>query len=81
MVTFFRGAFLYTFFGETHASTPGTIILQVTIYQAFTAGQQLRVKWTTLGGTIALVSIPSVGTTIPAAPSIILNINQIALAP
>ena len=71
----------YSTISQTHAGKPGLIILQVSLYRAFTAGQTLSINWTTITGTIALVSYPPVNTTIPSSPAIILNVNQIALTP
>ena len=64
-----------------HAGKPGTVIITVTLYYAFTAGQVLTVKWYSRLGTSALISIPKVSTTVPTSPSIILAVSQIALAP
>ena len=68
---------------QTHAGHPGSSIVTVRIDLAFTAGQKLTVKWTTLLGTIALITYPVVSNTIqiPQSPAIILSMNQIALAP
>jgi hypothetical protein len=64
-----------------HAGKPGTVIITVALYYAFTAGQKLTIKWTSFEGTSALISIPKVNTTIPTSPSIILDVSQIALLP
>ena len=66
---------------QPHAGNPGTVIVTVTLYYAFTAGQVLTIKWTTLGGTSAVITIPPVNTTIPTSPAVILAVNEIALAP
>ena len=66
---------------QPHAGKPGTVIVTVTLYYAFTAGQVLTIKWYSALGTSALISIPKVNTTIPTSPSIILAVSQIALAP
>ena len=66
---------------QPHAGKPGTVIVTVTLYYAFTAGQVLTIKWYSALGTSALISIPKVNTTVPTSPSIILAVSQIALAP
>ena len=71
----------YSTVSQTHAGKPGSIIMQVSLYRAFAAGEKLTIKWATITGTIGLVSYPPVNTSIPAAPAIILNVNQIALMP
>ncbi len=62
-----------------HAGHNGTAIMTVNIFHQFTAGQILTLQWVTLAGTSVITSYPSViSPAIPASPSVILTVNQIA---
>jgi hypothetical protein len=62
---------------QIHANHLGAAIITVNIFYQFTAGQKLTLKWVTLAGTSVITSYaPTNG--IPASPSVILTVNQIA---
>jgi hypothetical protein len=64
---------------QIHAGHNGAAIMTVNIFYQFTAGQRLTLKWVTLAGTSVVASYPSVlSPAIPASPSVIFTVNQIA---
>ena len=64
---------------QIHAGHLGAAIMTVNIFYQFTAGQKLTLQWVTLAGTSVITSYPSVTSpAIPASPSVIFTVNQIA---
>ena len=60
-----------------HAGLPGQSIMTVNIFNNFSVGDILTLKWFSLGGKSAIITMPPLGTA-PISPAIILTVNQIA---
>lgn len=61
-----------------HGGTPGSNIVTVNIFQNLAANDVIALGWTSVSGTTTLSSIPTVGSTIPQSPAVIVTVNRIA---
>jgi hypothetical protein len=62
---------------QIHAGVPGSGIITVNIFYPLSAGDIVSLRWTSLGGTTAITTIPPVNTDIPSSPAVILTVNRI----
>lgn len=67
----------YTTTPTIHGGTPGATIVTVNIFLTCAANDVVALAWTSVGGKVAITSIPPVGSTIPQSPGVIFTVNKI----
>lgn len=67
----------YSTISQSHAGSPGAIIMTVNIFYTCVGGEVFSLMWLNDQGTAAITSFPPVGTTVPQSPGIILTVNKI----
>lgn len=61
----------------THGGRPGSNVLTVNVFLDLVANDIISLKWTSLGGTSAITTIPAVNADIPVSPGVILTVNRV----
>lgn len=61
----------------THGGQPGSAIITVNVFLDLSANDVISLKWTSLGGTTAITTVPPVNSTIPTSPGVIFTVNRI----
>lgn len=62
---------------STHGGHPGGSIITVNLFLDLSANDVITLKWTSLAGTSAITTVPSVNASIPASPGVIFTVNRI----
>lgn len=61
----------------THGGRPGSNVLTVNVFLDLVANDVISLKWTSLGGTSTITTIPAVNADIPVSPGVILTVNRV----
>ena len=59
-------------------NTPASAIITVNLFLTLTTTDKVSLKWLTTSGNSTIVTYPGSGTSYPAAPAVIVTVNQIA---
>lgn len=61
----------------THGGQPGSAVITVNVFLDLAANDVISLKWTSLGGTTAITTIPPVGASVPTSPGVIFTVNRV----
>lgn len=67
----------YSTISQSHAGSPGAIIMTVNIFYTCVGGEVFSLMWQNDQGTAAITSFSPIGVIVPQSPGVILTVNQI----